>query len=73
MGYWNGESNFYEWAISYGYTKTCKHCRSIFYPKSGNQKFCSREDSPYCDDDRYYAKLWEKGKHPLQLNEDDKI
>lgn len=66
MGYWNGWTNFAEWAEVNDYAKECKHCGSKFYPKSANQKYCSREDDPACDDDRYFEMLWNKGKHPLQ-------
>lgn len=67
MGYWNGWTNFEEWAVWAEYTRQCAHCKNEFHPKSGNQKYCSREDNPSCDDDRYFEALWQKGKHPLQL------
>jgi len=69
MGYWNGWSNFAEWALVNEYTKQCKCCNEKFYPKSPNQKYCSREDSPECDDNRHYQALWDKNKHPLQKGE----
>ncbi len=62
-GYWNGWSSFEEWASREDYTKTCKHCELKFFPKSGNQKFCHEG---WCMNDRYYEKLWNTGKHPLQ-------
>ena len=46
--------------------KICKHCGGEFWPDSPAQKYCSREENPACDDDRIDAKLWEKGRHPLQ-------
>ena len=68
MGYWNGWSNYAEWYIyNNSEGRKCHHCGSEFLPKTGNQKFCSREDDPSCDDDRYFEKLWQKRKHPLQL------
>lgn len=67
MGYWNGWSNYEEWfGRTYSKGKICLHCGEEFWPKTGNQKYCRREDNPECCDDRYFAKLWEKGKHPLQ-------
>jgi len=66
-GYWNGWSNFKEWAEVTNYTKTCNHCGNMFVPSSANQKHCSREDNPECDDDRLSERLWNKGKHPLQI------
>ena len=50
--------------------KICKHCGSKYWPSSPAQQYCnSREDNPACDDDRINQKLWEKGKHPLQLRD----
>ena len=46
--------------------RICKHCKSEFWPEYAAQQYCSREDNPACDDDRYYKMLWNKGKHPLQ-------
>lgn len=46
--------------------KTCRHCKSEFWPEIANQQYCSRDDIPACDDDRINAKLWKAGKHPLQ-------
>jgi len=67
MGYWNEYSNFHDWAEAYEYKKKCNHCGEEFIPNSGNQKYCSREENPACDDDRISLRLWKKGKHPLQL------
>jgi hypothetical protein len=67
MKYWNGWKNFYEWALMNDYTKKCAHCGNSFTPKNGNQKYCNREDNPECQDDRYFQKLWDNNKHPLQL------
>ena len=67
MGYWNGYYNFVDWAYHNNYTKKCNHCGTIFIPNSPNQKYCNREENPACYDDRYFQKLWEKGKHPLQI------
>jgi len=47
-------------------TKRCLNCGEVYQPTSGNQKYCGREDSPECQDDRYFQKLWDKGRHPLQ-------
>lgn len=66
MGYWNGWANYEEWFIATQLPKICKYCESEFYPKNGNQRVCNRENNPECDDNRYYQKLWNKGKHPLQ-------
>lgn len=46
--------------------KKCEHCGEHIDIYSNAQKFCSRQDNPACDDDRHFAKLWDKGKHPLQ-------
>jgi hypothetical protein len=68
MGYWNGWENYGTWyAMNRNEGKKCAHCGGEFWPLSPRQKLCSREDSPACDDDRYFEDLWEKGKHPLQL------
>jgi len=70
MGYWHGYENYADYFGSthpeMDYPK-CVHCNTPFLPNSPRQKYCSREDNPACDDDRYFEKLWEKGKHPLQL------
>ena len=44
----------------------CEHCGEVFDKNSNAQKYCSREDNAECQDDRYYQKLWNSGKHPLQ-------
>lgn len=49
--------------------RKCKHCGELIDIYSNAQKYCSREDSPECNDDRYFSKLWEQGKHPLQKKE----
>lgn len=67
MGYWNGYTNYEEWFAATKGTKICENCNNEFQPKSAKQKYCSREDSPECDDDRFYEDLWNKNKHPLQL------
>lgn len=71
MGYWHGYENYADFVWStvpeWDYPK-CKHCSASFLPKSPNQKYCQRNDNPWCDDDRYFEMLWNKGKHPLQLN-----
>ena len=66
-GYWNGWSNFAEWAERNEYIRECEYCKTQFIPNGPTQKYCSREDNPACDDDRYFAELWDKGRHPLQL------
>jgi hypothetical protein len=38
-------------------------------PDSPRKKYCTRDENPSCDDDRYFEDLWNKGKHPLQLIE----
>ena len=55
MGYWNEWSNFKEWAEVNNYTKECEYCGCKFIPNSGNQRFCSREDNPECDDNRIFG------------------
>lgn len=67
MGYWNGWGNFAEWCWWNDYTRICLHCNNTFMPVSGNQKYCNNENNPACESDRYFQKLWNKGKHPLQL------
>ena len=47
--------------------KICKHCKTEFFPEYPQQRYCSREENPACDDDRISLRLWKKGKHPLQL------
>ena len=47
--------------------RICKHCKHEFWPEYAAQQYCSREENPACDDDRISKRLWEKGKHPLQL------
>ena len=69
-GYWNGWSNFEEWAEINRHTIICKHCSNEIYPTSGNQRYCNREQSPSCDDDRFFDKLWDNGKHPLQVQKE---
>ena len=67
MGYWNGWSNYEEWYLrTQREGKVCLHCGERFWPKSGRQKYCSREDNPACDDDRISIRLWNAGNHPLQ-------
>ena len=68
MGYWNGWANYAEWAEFSGKRIVCSNCGNVINPKSPRQKTCARDDSSECDDDVYYQKLWDKGKHPLQLN-----
>jgi len=68
MGYFQGYDNYEERCYYYSITKKCIHCGTIFIPKSPNQKYCSRENNPACDDDRISQKLWDNNKHPLQLN-----
>ena len=79
-GYWNGYDSFADWAETYEYTIICQWCGKKLIPQSGNQKYCIRgqeEDNPNnphgasCVDDRYFDMLWQKGKHPLQLNKGD--
>ena len=72
MRYWNGYENFEDWANAVQYYKICQHCKSEFIPKSGNQKTCSRENNPECDDDKHFKNLWINGKHPLQIHEKNK-
>ena len=64
MGYFQKKYRSIEEA---GIIKKCLHCGQEFEMRSSNQKYCHRQDNPECDDDRYFKKLWEKGKHPLQL------
>lgn len=49
--------------------KKCKHCGEEFEMRSGNQKYCHPQDNPECESDRHFQKLWDKGKHPIQLEE----
>lgn len=49
-----------------GIIKKCKNCNQEIELRSGNQKYCHRDENPQCDDDRHYQKLWDNGKHPLQ-------
>lgn len=46
---------------------SCLHCGQINDRNSNNQKYCSRSDNPECNDDRHFMKLWQLGKHPIQL------
>ncbi len=64
MGYWNGYSNYEEWIYLNGKEKGCLIV-IVNIATSPTQKYCT---IPACRDDRYFAMLWEKGKHPLQLN-----
>jgi hypothetical protein len=70
LGYWNGWENYEDWYWTVNvHGRKCVHCGCEFSPKSGNQKYCTREENPACDDDRYFEMLWNKGRHPLQLND----
>jgi len=69
MGYWNGYTNFAEWAEAVGHTIICQYCGREFYPVSGNQKYCHYDpdaDDNWCINDRYLQKIWDEGRHPLQ-------
>lgn len=40
--------------------KTCAYCGKPFIPNSPTQKYCSREDNPACDDERYLTSMSHK-------------
>ena len=42
------------------------HCGKKYDAYSNAQKYCSQQDNPECESDRYFAKMWDKGTHPLQ-------
>ncbi|HEX8575780.1 MAG TPA: hypothetical protein VF677_05760 [Flavobacterium sp.] len=53
--------------------KKCAWCGEEIDVYSNAQKYCSRSDSPECQDDRYFSKSWDKGRHPIQMEQKELI
>lgn len=49
-------------------SKKCNHCGDEIDIYSNAQKYCQRDDSSECCDDRHYSKLWNNGQHFLLKN-----